>query len=472
MSHTVLIVDDEESIRTSLRGILEDEGYQVVEAPSGEEALRLLVRQPVDAILLDIWMEGIDGIETLDRIKGKSQPPPEREGDTAAASPILAANADAPVIMMSGHGTINTAVMATKSGAYDFLEKPLSLDRVLLLLERAVRELALVRENRDLKARVVVSEQPMVGDTPVMRALDQQMRRVAPTSGWVLITGENGTGKEVASRRIHKLSQRAEGPFITVNAAAIPEHLIEDDLFGREPGGIGAEREVRVGRFEQGHRGTVFLDEIGDMSLNTQAKILRILQEQRFQRVGGSREIQVDVRVIAASNKNLEELIAQGRFRADLFYRLNVVPLHVPPLRERREDIPALVAFFIGQHQNTALGWSFAPETLELLTSYHWPGNVRELKNLVERLLIMAPGPVIRPGDLPDFIVRCDRQTQTPWEQLLDNTNLRTAREAFERHYLAAQLARNQGNISRTAEAVGMERSALHRKLKSLGLGG
>ncbi|MBF0153823.1 MAG: sigma-54-dependent Fis family transcriptional regulator [Magnetococcales bacterium] len=471
MSHTILIVDDEESIRTSLRGILEDEEYRVVEAASGEEALRLLVRQPVDAILLDIWMEGIDGIETLDRIKKKNRSFLSKDGTGDASVRILASNADAPVIMMSGHGTINTAVMATKSGAYDFLEKPLSLDRVLLLLERAIRELVLVRENRDLKARVV-TEQPMIGDTPVMRALDQQIRRVAPTSGWVLITGENGTGKEVASRRIHKFSQRAEGPFITVNSAAIPENLIESELFGHEAGGMGEEKDLRVGRFEQGHRGTVFLDEIGDMALNTQAKILRILQEQRFQRVGGSREIQVDVRVIAASNKNLEELIARERFRADLFYRLNVIPLRVPPLRERREDIPALVTFFISQHQNASPNWSFAQETLDLLGAYHWPGNVRELKNLVERLLIMAPGPVIRPEDLPEFIVRRDRSVQSPWDQLLESRNLRTAREEFERHYLGAHLARHQGNISRTAEAVGMERSALHRKLKSLGLGG
>ncbi|MEO5372356.1 MAG: sigma-54 dependent transcriptional regulator [Magnetococcus sp. DMHC-1] len=470
MSHTILIVDDEESIRTSLRGILEDEEYRVLEAASGEEALRLLARQLVDAILLDIWMDGIDGIETLDRIKGQKKSAAGETHPGATSPMILAANVDAPVIMMSGHGTINTAVVATKGGAYDFLEKPLSLDRVLLLLERAIRELVLVRENRDLKARVVL-DQPMIGETPIMRELDQQIRRVAPTSGWVLITGENGTGKEVAARRIHKFSQRAEGPFITVNSAAIPETLIESELFGHEPGGMNEEKDPRVGRFEQGHRGTVFLDEIGDMALNTQAKILRILQEQRFQRVGGSREVQVDVRVIAASNKNLEELIAQGRFRADLFYRLNVIPLRVPPLRERREDIPALVAYFIGQHQSVTPHWSFAQQALDLLAEYHWPGNVRELKNLVERLLIMAPGPVLRPEDLPDFIVRRDREVQSPWEQLLRSANLRTAREEFERHYLAEHLARHQGNISRTAEAVGMERSALHRKLKSLGLG-
>ncbi|MBF0177485.1 MAG: sigma-54-dependent Fis family transcriptional regulator [Magnetococcales bacterium] len=470
MSHTILIVDDEESIRTSLRGILEDESYRVMEAASGEESLRLLARQPVDAILLDIWMDGIDGIETLDRIKGKNKPILGKNGPGEPSAHVLASNVDAPVIMMSGHGTINTAVVATKSGAYDFLEKPLSLDRVLLLLERAIRELVLVRENRDLKSRVLTN-QPMIGDTPVMQALDQQIRRVAPTSGWVLITGENGTGKEVAARRIHEFSQRANGPFITVNSAAIPENLIENELFGHEPGTPGEERVPHVGRFEQGHRGTVFLDEIGDMALNTQAKILRILQEQRFQRVGGNREIQVDVRVIAASNKNLEELIAQERFRADLFYRLNVIPLRVPALRERREDIPALVAYFISQHQNASPHWSFAREALASLEAYHWPGNVRELKNLVERLMIMAPGPLITPEDLPDFLVRRERCTRSPWDQLLENNNLRMAREEFERHYLAAHLQRHQGNISRTAEAVGMERSALHRKLKSLGLG-
>ncbi|MBF0124363.1 MAG: sigma-54-dependent Fis family transcriptional regulator, partial [Magnetococcales bacterium] len=378
-------------------------------------------------------------------------------------------NRETPVIMMSGHGTIHTAVAATKIGAYDFLEKPLSLDRVLLLVERAVRELSLVRENRELKARVE-TDQPMIGQTAVLRHLDMQIRRVAPTEGWVLITGENGTGKEVAARRIHKLSARAEGPFVAVNSAAIPEKLIESELFGQEEGAFGLGSEARIGRFEQGHQGTLFLDEIGDMSLVTQSRILRILQERRFERVGGGSQIQVDVRVIAASNKNLEELIAQGLFRADLYYRLNVIPLRVPPLRERLDDIPLLINHFIQAHSHDLPQRQFANEAIAYLKQYHWPGNVRELKNLVERLLIMASGPVIQPSDLPEFVTGTRNRPPSVMDTVLEHDDIRTAREAFERAYIQRQLEKHQGNISRTAEAVGMERSALHRKLKSLGL--
>ncbi|MEO5363577.1 MAG: sigma-54 dependent transcriptional regulator [Magnetococcus sp. DMHC-8] len=457
MNHTVLIVDDEESIRTSLRGILEDEQYTVLEAPSGESALALLEKQPVAAILLDIWMEGMDGVETLRRIK------------THGVGKEL--NSDVPIIMMSGHGTIETAVTATKEGAYDFLEKPLSLERILLLLGRAIREWLLVRENRDLRARVEGAP-PMIGNSPAMQALEQQIRRMAPTDGWVLLTGENGTGKEVAARRVHELSRRASGPFIAVNSAAIPEKSIETELFGREKSGPNGGIIVQPGRFEQSNHGTLFLDAVGDMPLKTQAKILRALQEQQFERVGGQQPIQVEVRVIAATNKNLEEEIAEGRFRQDLYYRLNVIPLHIPPLRERREDIPLLVAHFTAlQQANMAQTRRFSQEALGILPNYHWPGNVRELKNLVERLLIMATGPEIEASDLPEFL--CKREvsdTGHPWHALLEQ-NLRDAREMFERVYLKAQLDRQQGNISRTAEIIGMERSALHRKLKMLGLG-
>ncbi|MBF0310442.1 MAG: sigma-54-dependent Fis family transcriptional regulator [Magnetococcales bacterium] len=460
MQHAILVVDDEEAIRTSLRGILEDESYRVVEASSGTEALQRLMEEDLSAILLDIWMEGLDGIETLRRIKALPEKPEE---------PRLAPNR-VPVVMMSGHGTIDTAVAATKIGAYDFLEKPLSLDRVLLLMDRAVREADLIRENLTLRASLEV-EQPMIGTTPIMQALEQQIKRVAPTNGWVLITGENGTGKEVAARRIHKLSARSAGPFIPVNAAAIPEKLIEAELFGSEESS-GGRSEARRGRFELSHQGTLFLDEIGDMSLKTQSKILRILQEQRFERVGGRSQIQVDVRVIAASNKNLEEEIAEGRFRADLYYRLNVIPLRVPPLRDRKEDIPPLVSHFLGLHRGNQPTREFSEEAMALLTGYHWPGNVRELKNLVERLVIMAPNPVIRPEDLPDFVRGGPLPVgDTPWELLLQSDSLREAREIFEREYLKAQLERHAGNISRTAETIRMERSALHRKLKTLGLG-
>ncbi|MBF0284330.1 MAG: sigma-54-dependent Fis family transcriptional regulator [Magnetococcales bacterium] len=457
MNPTVLIVDDEEPIRSSLRGILEDESYAVLEAASGEEALTQLAHHAVQTVMLDIWMEGIDGIETLRRIKKK--------------------HPELPVIMMSGHGTIDTAVSATKMGAYDFLEKPLYLDRVLLLLERAMREFTLSQENQALKARMG-AEPVMVGETPVMRALAQQIQRVASTSAWVLITGENGAGKEVAARQIHLRSERSNRPFIPVNSAAILEQFIESELFGHEAGAFPGAVTQRIGRFEQGDGGSVFLDEIGDMSLKTQAKILRVLQEQRFERVGGGQELRVNVRVIAASNKNLPDEIAAGRFREDLYYRLNVVPLRVPPLRERLEDIPLLVDHFIQLQRGVLPVRHFSREAMAALKGYHWPGNVRELKNLVERLLIMAPGSEILPRDLPEFLrpVRSGggegRSSEpSPWDVLLDSANLRDAREQFERAYLKAQLEKLDGNISRTADAVGMERSALHRKLKSLGLG-
>ena len=469
MNHTILIVDDEASIRTSVRGILEDEGYAVLETASGEEALALLEKRPVSAVLLDIWMDGMDGVEVLRRIKAV----PSETGDSAA-SPGLNhdLNRDVPVIMMSGHGTIETAVITTKEGAYDFLEKPLSLDRILLLLERAIRAWMLVRENRELRSRMGGAV-PMVGESVVMQALDQQICRMAPTDGWVLLTGENGTGKEVAARRIHALSKRSDEPFVAVNSAAMQEKSIEIELFGREKVGPTGVPAIQPGRFEQSDRGTLFLDAIGEMPLRTQAKILRALQEQQFERVGGRQTIQVDVRVIAASNKNFQKEIAEGRFRQDLYYRLNVIPLHIPPLRDRLEDISLLVDHFSNMNQaGVTQTRRFSSEVLKILRGYHWPGNVRELKNLVERLLIMASGPEIEPDDLPEFLYekRRAKHDDSPWSALLEQ-GMREARESFERAYLNAQLERQQGNISRTAEVIGMERSALHRKLKTLGLG-
>jgi two-component system nitrogen regulation response regulator NtrX len=468
MKHEILIVDDEEMIRGSLRGILEDEAYGVLEAASGEEALAMLSRREVSAILLDIWMDGIDGLETLRRIKGYGEGALAGDGER---NPVRLLNREAPVIMMSGHGTIHTAVAATKSGAYDFLEKPLSLERVLLLLERAIRELILVRENRALKARVDEAH-TMIGATPVMRQLEEQIRRVAPTESWVLITGENGTGKEVAARRIHRLSARVNGPFVAVDSASAPERLMENELFGQEAGAFGPTSEARIGHVEQGHQGTLFLDEIGDMELTTQARLLRMLQEQRLERMGGQRSIPVDVRVIAASNKNLTELMARGQFREDLYYRLNVIPLRVPPLRDRLEDIPLLVDYFMARHaQQERSQHRFSEAALTAMKGYHWPGNVRELKNVVDRSLIMAVGPLIQVTDLPEAITG---MRAVPRESLaldaLESDDLRTAREIFERAYLQRQLEKHQGNISRTAETVGMERSALHRKLKTLGL--
>nr|CRH06773.1 response regulator NtrX like protein [Candidatus Magnetococcus massalia] len=473
MSHTILIVDDESSIRASLRGILEDESYVVEEAASGKEALELLMEKPVSAILLDIWMEEMDGIETLSQLKGSGG---------AQALDLPGHNRDAPVIMMSGHGTIDTAVQATRLGAYDYLEKPLSLDRVLLLLERAIRELELMRENRALRARTDVADM-LVGDSPAMQRLEMQVQRVAPTDGWVLINGEIGSGKEVVARRIHALSNRRSGPFIAVNSAAIPDDRIESALFGHDGSSMEEGSESRSGLFEAGHQGTLFLDEISDMSLPAQARILRLLQEQRFERVGGGPPIQVDVRVIAATNRDLQEEMSQGRFREDLYYRLNVVPLRVPPLRERAEDIPTLVQHFLQSQAGANTGeLFFGNEAMALLHQYRWPGNIRELKNLVERLAIMSPGPEIVPLDLPDFIAPSSRASdgQTggkkcpedgPWQALLASDNIRDAREGFERFYLEMKLAECDGNISRTAEAVGMQRTAFHRKIKTLGIG-
>ncbi|MBF0420604.1 MAG: sigma-54-dependent Fis family transcriptional regulator [Magnetococcales bacterium] len=456
MSHTILIVDDEQSIRVSLTGILEDENYRVLTAESGEKALEILENESVSAVLLDIWMEGIDGIETLRRIKAM-----------ASGS----GNSGIPVIMMSGHGTIDTAVSATKEGAYDFLEKPLSLDRVLLLLDRALKSWELDRENRELRARVK-SVPPLLGESKGAVALRDQIARLAPTDGWVLITGENGTGKEVAARQIHAQSLRARGPFIPLNSAAIPEERIEIELFGQEENRVGHPPVVHPGRFEQAHGGTLFLDAIGDMSLRTQSKILRVLQEQRFYRVGGHSPVDVNVRVVTAANKYLDSEIAEGRFRQDLYYRLNVIPLFIPPLRERLDDIPLLVSYFI-QQQRESLPQerSFSQTSLKCLRGYHWPGNVRELKNLVERLMIMAPASIIEPEDLPEFIhKRSVSPASTPWDALLDIGTLREARQGFERIYLKTHLERNENNISRTAEAIGMERSALHRKFKNIGM--
>ncbi|MGN7612596.1 sigma-54-dependent transcriptional regulator [Magnetococcales bacterium HHB-1] len=461
-THTILVVDDEEAIRTSLRGILEDEDYRVVEAASGEEALTTLAENRVSAVLLDIWMEGIDGIETLRRIKK-----PNRRQAQDSDAPAQ----DVPVIMMSGHGTIDTAVSATKIGAYDFLEKPLSLDRVLLLLERAIRAFDLALENESLKARMGTSD-TMIGSSPAMQNLQEQIFRAAPTDGWVLITGESGSGKEVAARRLHQLSNRNQGPFVAVNSAAIPETLIESELFGHEKGAFPGVAAAKIGRFEQGNGGTLFLDEIGDMSTSTQAKILRVLQEQRFERIGGNQQIEVDVRVIAASSRDLRQEAQEGRFRKALYYRLNVIPITIPPLRNRRQDIVQLINYFAKLNNNLPQR-EFSREVIDKMVQYSWPGNVRELKNLVERLLIMAPGPVVHLEDLPESISKMAPSFSAVEENekaRFKHNKLREARESFERDFLRMQLQRHNGNISRTAETVGMERSALHRKLKLLGL--
>ena len=450
----ILIVDDEESIRESLRGILQDEGFRVLFARDGEEALAMAREETPDLVLLDIWMPGIDGIETLRRLRE--------------------ANPEQLVIMMSGHGTIETAVRATKLGAYDFIEKPLSLEKVLLCIQNAMKVGQLVEENRVLKARLA-KEHEMIAVSPAIQEMKNQIAVAAPTSAWVLITGENGTGKELVARAIHFQSQRREKPFVEVNCAAIPEDLIESELFGHEKGAFTGAVAQRKGKFDQAHEGTLFLDEIGDMSLKTQAKVLRILQERKFERVGGQRTIEVDVRVIAATNKNLEEEITKGNFREDLYYRLNVIPFHVPPLRERQEDIPALADHFLDHFcsKESRETKTLAPEAMEALVNYAWPGNVRELKNIIERLAIMVPGKVITEKQLPATIFSRRApvaRLQVTSSIAAESANFREAKEEFEKEFLLQKLEENDWNISRTAEAIEIERSNLHRKIKSYGI--
>jgi len=443
ISNRLLVVDDEENVRASLKAVLEDEGYSVEAVGSGDDCLRLLERRNFDLIFLDIWLPGKDGIEVLKEIRSRR--------------PLQY------VIMISGHGTIETAVQATKLGAFDFIEKPLSLEKLLLVLAHALKQKRLEDENRSLKD-LVRQETTMIGESVPMIALRQQIQYAAPTEGRILIYGENGTGKELVARLIHLGSPRKEQPFVEVNCAAIPEDLIESELFGSDKGAYTGSTETRKGKFELGDGGTVFLDEVGDMSIKTQAKVLRVLEEQRFVRVGGSQPIEIDVRVIAATNKDLEDEIERGNFREDLFFRLNVIPFEVPPLREKKEDIPLLVDYFMdhfcqryGKPRKT-----ISRQAMHRLLSYHWPGNVRELKNTVERLVIMVPSPKVELSDLPAALskpnVREFRPPAQSWQE---------AREDFERKFILEKLREYDGNISKTAAAIGMERTHLHRKLKA-----
>ncbi len=446
MAKQILVVDDEERIRQSLNGILKDEGYEVVGSKDGAQALKQLESDPPDLVLLDIWMPGMDGMEVLERMKGQV--------------PNL------PVIMISGHGNIELAVKAVKLGAYDFIEKPLSLEKVLLAVNNALVFSKLEQENRVLRQEVE-RKYEIVGNSTEVQKLKEQIKIVAPTNGWVLINGENGTGKELIARAIHRLSLRAEKSFVEVNCAAIPEELIESELFGHEKGSFTGALTKKRGKFDLAHEGTLFLDEIADMSLKTQAKILRILQEQKFERVGGTEMIYVDVRVIAATNRDLMEEIQKGKFREDLFYRLNVIPLTAPPLRERRGDIPLLVEYFIEAFclENNKEKKKISPEAMELLKGYAWPGNVRELKNLVERMVIMTRGPVIEEKDVPAPV---REHPKAPLEfSFFDFDLLRDARREFEKRFIMKKLSENDENISKTAEMIGIERSNLHRKIKS-----
>lgn len=450
MTPKILVVDDEVRILDSLKGILLDEGYQVSVATSGEQALEEIFKDVPDLVLLDIWLPGMDGLAVLEEIK--------RHFVTL------------PVIIISGHGNIETAVKATKMGAFDYVEKPLSLDRILVSAQNALAFYRLEEENRIWRQKASHRSE-ITGKSPVVENLRSTIQKAAPTNATVLITGENGTGKELVARMLHRLSRRSNRPMIEVNCAAIPEELIESELFGHEKGSFTGAHERRKGKFDLANGGTLFLDEVGDMSLRTQAKILRIIQEQNFERVGGSRPIQVDVRIVAATNKNLQAEIEAGRFRQDLYYRLNVIPISVPPLRERLQDIPMLVEDFLTElARESTLGLkSIDPSVYPILQSYQWPGNVRELRNFIERLVIMTPGNVIGPNDLPwDFRSNLKRTLHDgdPFQ----NPSFREARSAFEREYILRRLAECSWNVSLTAQQIGIERSYLHRKMKALGL--
>ena len=438
-----LIVDDERSICSTLAGIFSDEKWDSVEANSGMEGIRAFNSLAVDLVLLDVWMEGLDGIETLQRMK--------------EAKPFV------PIVIMSGHGTIETAVRATKLGAFDFLEKPLSMEKLLPLLKHA-SELAKIQQGG---LAIKDSNYQIVGRSEAIAKVHRQIRAIAPRNSWILVTGENGTGKEVVARNIHLHSYRADKPFIAVNCAAIPEELIESELFGHVKGAFTNALATKRGKFELAHKGTLFLDEIADMSLKTQAKILRILQEQTFERVGSNDIISVDVRVIAATNRDLQTEIASGRFREDLFYRLNVIPIHMVPLRDRSDDLFLLADFFLqkmarelGEHKK-----ELTDGAKQVLRQYQWPGNIRELKNLIERLCVLTSRDWIDRDDLKDLLD--DDHSREITVVTESSMTLREARSDFERTFIVDKLREHDWNISRTAEAIGVERSNLHRKLRS-----
>jgi len=443
---SVLIVDDEASIRESLAGVLEDEGYRPESAESGEACLELLEKKAFDVVLLDIWLPGIDGLDVLGKIRELENPP--------------------EVIIISGHGTIETAVRATKLGAFDFLEKPLSIDKTLILLKNALQAKKLRQENQDLK-RQLAPKSVIVGASVPMKALRQQIQLMAPTNGRVLIFGESGTGKELVAHAIHAQSLRKDETFLEVNCAAIPEDLIESELFGHRKGSLPSALDDKEGKFLKANGGTLFLDEVGDMSLKTQAKVLRTLEEQNFTPVGGDEPVTVDVRVIASTNKDLEEEISRGNFREDLFYRLNVVPFSVPPLRERKEDIPLLAEHFLKEFSSRygRRPREITHDAVDALMRYSWPGNVRELRNVIERIVIMNPTTTrFDRKHLPALVYRDGARRGG------DFLTLHQARAAYERDYILKKLDENHGNISRAAEVLGLERSHLYRKMRALGI--
>lgn len=447
MSESILIVDDEPGIRETLRAVLEDENFVVDAVASGEECLEAVERKAYGCFLLDVWLPGIDGLETLKRMR--------------------AAGVEAAVVMISGHGNIETAVRATKLGAFDFIEKPLSIEKTVLTVRNALRHRELERVNAELAAELN-EEYAMIGDSVAMRALRKQIAVVAPTDGRVLIYGESGTGKELVARTLHLQSMRGAAPFVEVNSAAIPEELIESELFGHVKGAFTGAMSAKKGKFELADGATLFLDEIGDMSARVQAKVLRVLEEQRFEPVGSATSLRVDVRVIAATNKRLDAEIEQGNFRADLFYRLNVIPFEIPPLRERLEDVPALVEHF-NQRFSAAYGKKpkrFEPDAIEALQNYSWPGNVRELRNTVERVVIMLSKTKITDGELPVL------GGEEPPAASFRFPSFKEATDAYHREFIQRKLAEAEGNVSRAAELMGVDRSHLYRRMKNLGIQG
>jgi two-component system nitrogen regulation response regulator NtrX len=445
VNEAVLIVDDERGIRETLRAVLEDEGFEAEAVGSGEACLKAVERRAFGCVLLDVWLPGIDGLETLSRLRD--------------------AGSSAAVVMISGHGTIETAVRATKLGAFDFIEKPLSIEKTILTIRNALRQRELERANRALSDELR-DEWVMVGESIAMRALRKQIELVAPTDGRVLIYGESGTGKELVARAIHARSLRAAAPFVELNCSAVPEELIESELFGHVKGSFTGATSARRGKFEAADGATLFLDEVGDMSHRMQAKVLRVLEEQRFEPVGGTTPMRVDVRVIAATNKRLEVEIERGNFRADLLYRLNVLPFELPPLRERAEDIPLLVEHFSQKFTRAykKRPKRFEPEAVEFLCGYSWPGNVRELRNTIERVVIMHTGSRVSVADLPPL------GGEPPPAPPKRFSTFRDASEAHQRDFIRRKLAEAEGNVTRAAELLGMDRSHLYRRMKSLGI--
>ena len=446
MPASILIVDDEVGIRESLGALLHDEGYEIATVDSGETCLEILEERRFDLILLDVWLKKLDGLETLERIRAQDNPP--------------------VVVMISGHGNIETAVRATKLGAFDFVEKPSSLENTILVVRNALEYTRLEAENQRLREELDEQHQ-ILGSSVPMKALRQQIALTAPTNGRVLIYGESGTGKELVARALHASSLRGEMQFVEVNCAAIPEELIESEMFGHRKGSFTGASEDKIGKFQKADGGTLFLDEVGDMSLKTQSKVLRALEEQRVEPVGSNQSTDVDVRIIAATNKKLEDEIGRGAFREDLFYRLNVIPFYVPALRERTEDIPTLASAFLAMfcEEYGKKGKEFSPTAMDVLLTYPWPGNVRELKNLVERLVIVCPSPRIEPHHLPPELFRgASKSPQKPYESLHE------ARSAYEREFVLRKLEENRWNMTKAAESLGLERSHLYRKLKALGI--